>query len=726
MNVLAHNPFVLPAEEYQRDINPMGHYQDDAAMYLSIMTDRTRTKEYCANYIQREMAPGGKFEFKDPQAMFLFRQENGDRVKRAMGFLGYLNEAIKNQELIAATFTTYIHPSKKQSLLVDYIDDNVAMRSKAKKAMFAADAAGDTATKVLKKIEQNSRKIRNNAISGSHVTPSTPMYNPTGHSTLTSTCRVTSGYGNVNNEKFVAGNRHYWSPQTALNNIVSIVNHSDYTKIRQVMEKYDIAYPTVEDTMACITYSTNMYWPHAIAQLARIKVLVEKLTPIERAAFVYTGDMYHLMKHNQVMVRTFLDKLSRRVETPLPAAEAEAVIKKARGDYLNLAGSICADIIIAVNPQKNQEPPYHNLKGNDVYGIIAATTANIAHVLVEYEDLISAFWVTSNVPASLAKLPDSIRRVALVSDTDSTIFTVQDWVMWHQGRPGFDPKCKAIGATMIFLASQTVTHLLAKMSANFGIEQKRLFQIAMKNEYYFDVFVPTQVAKHYYAVKSIQEGQIFAKLQEEIKGVHLKSSNVSKEVMKEAAVMMRDIMDLVMMEKKINLLTMVKRVAEIERRVIATIKRGDEDYFKSTQIKNSEAYKLDKEDSPFKHHTFWQEVFAPKYGFSEEPPYAVLKISVDLSSGVKVREWIAGFQDRELAARMEKYIERTGKMKSITTFQLPQAVVAQSGIPDEIFQMIDYRRIVMDTVKVFYIILQTLGMYFSGGDRLTRLISDDY
>jgi hypothetical protein len=722
MNVLSHNPFILPEEDYKRDIDPLGHYKDDAARYLSIMSGRA--KEYCATYIEKEMAPGGKFEFKDPSAMFLFRQENGDRVKRAMPFLGYLNEAIKNQELIAATFTTYIHPSKKQSLLVDYIDDNVAMRSKAKKAMFAAKASGDKATAVLKKIEQNSRKIRNNAISGSHVTPSTPMYNPTGHSTLTSTCRVTSGYGNVNNEKFVAGNRHYWSPQIALNNIVSIINHSDYTKIRQVMEKYDIAYPTVQDTMDCITYSSNLYWPHAVAAVARLRVLVEKLTPIERAAFVYTGDMYHLMKHNQVMVRTFLDKLSRRADTPHP--EPEGVIDKVRGDYLNLAGSICADIIIAHDLGENQEPPYNNLKGTKLYGIIAATAENIANVLSDYSDLISAFWVTSNVPASLARLPDSIRRVALVSDTDSTIFTVQDWVIWHQGRPGFDPRCKAIGASMIFLASQTVTHLLAKMSANFGIEQKRLFQIAMKNEYYFDVFVPTQVAKHYYAVKSIQEGQIFAKLEEEIKGVHLKSSNVSKEVIKEAAVMMRDIMDLIMMEKKINLLTMVKRVADIERRVIATIKRGDEDYFKSTQIKNAESYTKEKEDSPFKHHLFWQEVFAPKYGFAEEPPYAVLKISVDLSSKVKVRNWIAGFKDRELAARMEKYIEKTGKMESITTFQLPQPVVSQSGIPEEIFEMINYRRIVMDTVKVLYLVLQTLGWFHSGENNLTRLVSDDY
>jgi len=721
MNALADNPFVLPIEAYTRDLDVVKHYKSDAACYLSIMSGRP--VEHCAAWIEKQLAKGGKFEFKDPKVMFLHRQENGDRIKRAMPFMGYLNEAIRNQELIAATFTTYIHPSKKQSLLVDYIDDNVAMRSKAKKAMFAADAAGDKATAVLKKIEQNNRKIRNNAISGSHVTPSTPMYNPTGHSTLTSTCRVTSGYGNVNNEKLVAGNRHYWSPQIVVNNIISIVNHSDYQAIRAVMEKYDLHYPTTDETMACIRYSTDLYWPRNLQALARIRLLVDKLTPIQRAAFMYTGDMYHLMKHNEAFVRSFLDQLSYRPSEP--HAHPEKIISKVRGDYLNLAGVICADIIMAVNPGKNQEPPYANLKGTHVYGIIAATSENIANVLQKYADLIKAFWVTSNVPASLAKLPDSIRRVALVSDTDSTIFTVQDWVIWHQGRPGFDPKCKAIGGCMIFLASQTVTHILAKMSANFGIEQKRLFQIAMKNEYYFDVFVPTRVAKHYYAIKSVQEGQIFAKLKDEIKGVHLKSSNVSKEVIEEAAVMMRDIMDLVMNEQKINLLTMVQRVADIERRVIATIKRGDEDYFKSTQIKAAESYTKAKEDSPFQHHTFWQEVFAPKYGYAEEPPYAVLKISVDLSSNVKMRQWMDGFKDRALADRMEKYIAKTGKMKNITTFQLPQPVIAQCGIPEEIFEMINYRRIVMDTVKVMYLVLETLGFYMAN-DRITKLVSDDY
>ena len=47
----------------------------------------------------------------------------------------------------------------------------------------------------------------------------------------------------------------------------------------------------------------------------------------------------------------------------------------------------------------------------------------------------------------------------------------------------------------------------------------------MKNEYKFDVFVPTQVAKHYYASIGCQEGNLYKAQEPEIKGVHLKSSN---------------------------------------------------------------------------------------------------------------------------------------------------------------------------------------------------------
>jgi hypothetical protein len=548
------------------------------------------------------------------------------------------------------------------------------------------------------------------------VTPSTPMYNPTGHSTLTSVCRSTSGYGNANNEKFVAGNRHYWSPGITLNNIISIVNHTNYEQMEEAMAKYGIRPPSPQETMDCIRYSADLYWTNPRA-MRNIEQFVFRLNPLERSAVVYTGDLFHLMLCNEQVVRTFITKLSTHIGTPHP--DPRSIIDNCLGDHLELATTLC--------PNETRGKNFKDLKGTEQEAIVASTLENIQNTLLEYKDFIQSFFVTVNVPASMAHLPKSIRRVALVSDTDSTIFTVQDWVLWHQGKIGFDDEANAISAVMIFLASQTVTHILARMSANFGIAKKRLYQIAMKNEYKFDVFVPTQVAKHYYAVKSVQEGNVKEELEEEIKGVHLKNSNVAKEIIEDAQRKMRETMDLVMTgdPKPLNLSAALRHVAEVERKVIDTIRHGKSDYFKSTQIKDEKSYTKEKDKSPYQHYTFWNEIFGPKYGMVDPPPFGVLKISVDLSSTLKMREWIEGMKDRDLAMRVEKWRTRGGNSRVITTFQVPQTIVVSSGIPEEIFEMIDYRRIVLDTVKVYYLWLETLG-YQTLNDKITTLVSDFY
>ncbi|WP_227625177.1 family B DNA polymerase, partial [Klebsiella pneumoniae] len=68
-------------------------------------------------------------------------------------------------------------------------------------------------------------------------------------------------------------------------------------------------------------------------------------------------------------------------------------------------------------------------------------------VLGDYAILINAFWVTNNMPASVAWIRDSVRQVAITSDTDSTIFTVQDWVQWYCGKVDFSEEAFAVDYT---------------------------------------------------------------------------------------------------------------------------------------------------------------------------------------------------------------------------------------------------------------------------------------
>lgn len=703
------NPFTLPKNEYVRDLNILKTYIEDTATYVSLMSGKPLN--VCIEYVKTQVRPGGKFEFKDPKIVYLEREENGDRFKKEGTLARYLQDSIKDKELISPTLTTYLNPNVKQSLLVNYIDANVNARKVAKKAMFKARMNLDKVLEAIKDNEQTNKKLANNAISGAHVSPSTPLYNKTAHSTLTSNCRTTSGYGNANNEKFLCGNRHYWAPDIVKNNIISIKNHSDYVLIEKAMTEFGIRAPTIFETMECITYSTNLYWRDE-KQLAQIHMLVTRLTDLERAAFVYTGDLYHLMKYNDEVVRRFIASLSSRKDAIV--ADPDTVIEKAFEDHLHLAAQLC--------PQETKGKRVDELKGTHANHILAATILNVDKTIQDYSNLIKAFWVTENVPASVAYFPESIRRAAITGDTDSTIFTVQDWVIWYSGRLGFDDVSCGVAATMIFLAAQTITHVLARISANFGIEEKRIHQVAMKNEYKFDVFIPTQVAKHYYALISCQEGNVYAEYKKEIKGVHLKSSNAPKEIMDMAKNMMEQIMLTVVREEKISIVDILNQVAAVEHNVLGTVNRGSHEFFRSAQVKDAESYTKSAEESNYAQYTMWNEVFSEKYGAIPPPPYMCVKISTDLKSPAKTRDWLAAIEDRDVATKLETWMAKTNK-KYVGTFLLPEQILASNGIPKEVLDAVDVRKIVFDASGVFYILLESLGIFMSN-KKQTHLVSD--
>lgn len=726
--VMAENPFVLNPSEYKRDLDTLHHYVTQAASYLNVMTGSPI--EECTEYVKSSLREGGRFPFKDPDIMFNRRGDNGDKARATGTLMAYVDESKAKQEIIAPTLTTYTNPKYNKSLLVDFIEGNVAARSKAKKEMFAARVNGDKLLDILKNIEQTNKKLSNNAISGSHVSASTPLFNRTAHSTLTSNCRSTSGYGNANNEKFLSGNRHYWKPDIVRNNIISITTLTDLDLLQQAMDKFGIRYPTVEETMDCIRYSTSLYW-RGEKHYIRLHELVSRLTPIKRAAFVYVGDMYHLKKYNEDVVRTFITKLSTPVRVVHP--DPESVFSSTLEDYQHLANQLIPDLMKGNDVGKLRMKLKEMVKeGKDpvgttehtAFGYVASTTENIQNVLNEYFLMIRALWVTPNVPASVGYFPESIRRSALTSDTDSTIFTVQDWVEWHRGFMDMGDDGNATAATVVTLAAQSIVHVLARMSANFGIGEERLFKIAMKNEFKFDVFVPTQVSKHYFAIIGCQEGQLYTKHKPEIKGVHLKNSNAPKAINKAAEDLMLDIMYRVHRGEKIPLNELLKVQADRERAIYQSIKNGETDYLRRGQIKTADSYTKSPTESLYSQYLMWNEVFGPKYGEVPPPPFTVVKVSTKLDSATKTKEWLASMKDQELAERIRGWMA-VNKKSSISTFYLPEQIVQAMGIPDEIYQAVDTRKIVLDTVKTFYLVFECLGVYMVG-KKTDMLISDFY
>jgi len=703
--------FTLAKEHYSRDLDMVKHYLHDAATYMSTL--KGLPYQDCYDRIKASIAPGGQFELKDPRVLYLAKETEGNREVYTGTMSDYLRTVEERQCIMSATMAVYFNPAEKQSMLAQYIMGNLQKRKDVKKKMFECDMKGDKAGKAFNNILQTTYKVKNNSLSGAHASASTPLFIKSGHSTLTSLCRSASGTANAANERFITGNRHYYNLDITLWNVTSIIANSNYPAVQAAMDKFNLAYPTVEQTVGIIKRSTDLYW-QADDKLESVIRLVSGMTPIQRAAFAYTGDFWHLKEFNDAFMREMITALiTKRV---YDVEDPKAVIKALDDDQFALVGLFCGPI----------------LNGSTIWDVVGEGgdrlryVSSVAHGLMEniatYKEIYDAFFVTRNVPGSLAAFPTSIRRTAIVSDTDSTIFTVQDWTTWYSGQLDFTEQSTDVASIVVYFTSQLVKHYLAVMSGNMGIVPEKIHTVSMKNEYMFPVFALTPRAKHYYACMSAREGNVYVEHETEIKGVSLKSSKVPDEVMRGANELIEHIMAKIKNCEEIDLQQILKDVADREREIERSIRTGETRYLTTAQVKAPEFY-AKPESSPYGHYVMWQDVFADKYGNTEAPPFFAIKASVAANNKTKFAEWIASIEDRDLANRLETWAKKYGK-ETMTTIMLPASIVQSGGVPKEITDIIDVRKIIYNTMEAYYLILESLGYYINVDDSISNLISD--
>lgn len=706
--------FTKQPDEYKRNLDMYSFYVEDAAKILAVNSGDT--VEECREWVREYTGPRGPRPLKDPRVIYLTKETPGNRELKIGTVTEYLQVVESRECIMSPTMAVYFNPSEKRSLLAEYILINLSMRSKVKKEMFVADMAGDKALKNFKNIVQSTYKIKNNSLSGAHASPSTPLYNKSSHSTLTSVCRCASGSANASNERFLTGNRHYYDANIAVANIISVVNHSDYDKIKRAMDLYNLTYPTVEQVIAAIKRSTDLYWDYRVEWFNYIESTVRGLTPIERAAYLYTADFWYLKELNPEFVYNMLATIIDLPTTPITENPAQ-YIKELDADEFALIGLLKGTLL-------HGRTIGDLVKHNDPdLGIVAAAAHHVKTKLEEFKPLYDAFWVTDNPPQSLAAFPSSIRRSAIVSDTDSTIFTVQDWTEWFKGKIDFSETSNNIAALVVYFASQLTKHTLALVSGNMGVTPEKIHDITMKNEYVFPVFSLTTRAKHYYAYMSAREGNVYLEPELEVKGVALKNSKIPPAIMSRAHQLIRDIMDTVMREELIDLKAILSDIGDMEREILTSIATGSCEYLTTAQVKDASGY-ANPESSNFVYYGLWENVFAPRYGHSDPPPYFAIKASLTTTNKTSLHEWLASIEDPAIKAGMTKWITDNNK-SNFTTILLPASIVMHGGVPKEITSIIDSRKLVMGIMEPFYLILESLG-YFINTEKAINLVSDRY
>lgn len=702
---MSNNIFLKPEAFYQRQINPIAQYVEQGGFYMAKMSGKDI--EHCKSLI-KESIKGGKFPgARDPRVSFFERGDNGDKFKTDNRLSRYISEVVANDELLAPTFTSYVNSRHKESLLVGFIDANVIRRGKSKKEAFVAKAAGNIDLFLAKDNDQANMKLYNNAMSGTFATKGSILNNSTAHSTLTSLTRSVSSIGNASNEKIISGNRHYRSADIVLNNLISIASSVDREALGDVLNKYRLKYPSAHDVMECISYSTNFYWKDERV-MGELYSFVETLDEIERAAIVYSGDFYHIRVHNEMFVRNFIRRLSAKI-TDVIVDEPLQVIKGVGEQIVNYAHLICMDEVRGIGKD-------YSRISLEAVTILAATCLNIVDIITEHKDFIHAVFLTKNVPASTAYIPNMLRRTVVLSDTDSTMFSVDEWVIWYFGQLKFTVEAYAVASSIMFIATECIAHNLAILSANVGVSRKKLFSLAMKPEFAFTVFAQTSVAKHYFTCIAVKEGNVYKESEMEIKGVHLKSSAAPKELIKAAQATMREILDTISSGKKISIIAHIKKTADVERMITNSLLRDEVLYYKRSKIKNAEAYSLEATKSPYQHHVLWEEVFAPYYTTFGDTPYEVVKIPTIIENPTKLKNWVMSIENKELSHKLAGWLGRQNK-KALPTMYVSLQYIRSHGLPKEIKPIVNVKKILLDLTNINRMILETLG-YFPKPDIL--------
>lgn len=693
--------FKRPTDDYKLTLKPVNNYIDQASTYLSIK--HGISKDEAVSKVKSYMRTEG---VKDPEITYRKRADNGDRSFETNTLNKYINEVIDNGEILTPTFTVNAHPSVMKSLHADYLANNIELRKKDKHNAFKYKQMGDNSKFIYYNTLQKVRKIFNNSLSGAYASRSTTLSFPSNHSILTSITRSVASIGNSVSESIISGNKYFKTPDMTINYITSVVSNVNMRNVAYVMEKYSLHVPDVTETMNSIVKSSINYWRDDNA-IAYIRDFISRLDGDQRAAVVYVNDLHHLKLHNNEFVRSMLTSIAKRCTEG--STDNLADIDNSVEGVMNLVHHICMDDI------KGETINYKDMVGTDKLNILASTAKNVTTQLNKYQRLFRVFLTSDILPINIAEVKDMIRESIVLSDTDSTCGAYDEWVQWYFGSTKYTAEAVGLSAVVMTINTQAIDHNIKVFAKNMNIESSLVEMLKMKNEFFWSSFTVANVSKHYYADTRIQEGNVFPEAELELKGVHFISSAGNQMVTETAHEMMQHIDNVTLAGGELDPKYYINKVIDVENKLISMVTEGDTAIFKTEKIKSPSSYKLDDSSkTPYFYHMLWNAVFKETYGNPGEPEYMVLKVPTILAKDVKLREYLANLDDGSYKTNLSKILADNGKT-SLGIIRVPMAIAKGRGIPKEILEIVDVKRMIMDSLNVMYLTLESIGIFNKKG-----------
>lgn len=685
--------------EINTKINPIDDYIKQMTRLVSIDTGKD-LKE--SEVIVRNELKTNK-NIINPTVKFRERDLNGNVKYDTTSLKAYIDYVKNKDYIMAPSFTVYFDPKTKRSLHSGFAVDNTKERSVHKKEAFNNRTDGNMVEFKKHYTLQSSLKIFNNSLSGAYLAGGSVLFNPSAHYTLTSVVRGMAGVGNSLSESMITGTRHYRSPDIVTSHMLAMIDNIDMNNFKMLVDKYKLYLPTPDEVMEHIVIKNiKRYWSNTKEELKIFKLL-KNMSAFERAIVTYVNDLYHLAFFNDKLIRDMVGVTINTTSTDNVVADKRQYLKELPGWASNLM------IHANMNILTGQKIDYGKLE-ESVINTLFISGSNIIKGFASLDDLINALFLTDVYTTSVAYVKDMVRDSIVLSDTDSTCATYQNWSEWWTGKLVVNKETIGVATTIMTIVTKSLGHYVQQLGLNMNVSAEKASILQMKNEFFWDVFANTDVSKHYYSMVKIQEGNVLSGVELEKKGVHLIASKIYEYVRGFANDLMINILQTIGRGEEMSMLDILNKVADVEQKIIDLVKSGDTNIFNNAKIKNANTYKLEAAKSPYINHMLWEEVFSAKYGNAPEPEYMALKIPTKIGNKKDMDRFVDNIKDAVVKDKFRTFLDKYDK-ETMKTFILPKAILNSNGLPKELLSIINTDKIVKDNCNVLYIILSSLGYY---------------
>ena len=590
------------------------------------------------------------------------------------------------------------HPTyQKRSIIAVLIKEFKAERKAVKKKQLKAAAEGRKADETILKALQNSIKVTLNSIPGSYGSPGAIFYDKGCYNGITSSGRLLISTGFLCCEQLLAGNISIFDVEEATNLLIQIRRNVSRDSVLRVMTQYNLKWVPRSKVFDYLNEFIKRYQLGGnLANDKNFMALFDSLSNEHLQFIWYHSNMKHICFDNEDKFKPALKQCFDATTINVGGIEfSEDNFWKRNGDIMAIAATVLAK----------------EVNGREL-AKIAKTDELVAKRLMSCCDRLELFITSLNDLFNVFMYHDinfqhamgknnTQRESVVVSDTDSVIFTVEEWGRWFtDGSDRITHDHYNISAFAVYILNTVNADAMAKFAISCGATGDDVSVIAMKSEYTYPTFMLYEVKKVYAALLAAQEGVHYTELRKDVKGSALKGLGSPQAKKFANDFLIKDVLTPVM-EGNVSAVDLIRKVVTCENVIKDSLKKGELEYLPRASVGTADRYK-DSDRSVFFYLKAWNYIFGQDYGYihpPDKPPKVLLLEPTELYF-----EWLEKNYPK-VAMRFRKFILDNKKTPASMFIE-----GRNKSIPVELLPLIDIKAMVYFNLSPCYLTLASLNI----------------